>query len=937
MGSKSASPQRYRPSVLSSPEVMNALAELTVALCKTGYALRFWPFHRLQRHQYDHKNVPPYQFEKTKHWLPFVDRVEEKPAVESDTFAQPRLIHEFFSFIGFQDESKKVAVFLVDPQSERYKMLLKGHITSRQALAPVSLYIELLSRTAMALVPSATYETHVTSIKSLQMRSPIGLDENKDIFFTLSCVGDEQLLWSFVVSSRTKDGRTNDAIHTTGQVGLKRRGDPALGQKMKRYGSLIGFNRCLSILNATDGEKMQGKHIYQAIQRLVHFDEMYQGIKSISCMGHEAAGRVVAKVNPRLDSSENLYDTPVIDSLMQFAGILVNYFCHPSTEEVLVCLGIKQIVTSGSFDIHAGDWLAYALLTEDTDQRTECDVYIFDAKEERVAIAFLGFEFTRTSMSVLAQALQSANNTGISNSVDAPKDDSGASTPAQSQFTPPEPVSDRSQPLEPRAGSKRQELREILHRVTDIPPDEISDDSTLEDLGIDSLVVMELLNDLQASFGIEIDLNKILFFPNVRAICTHIDSVLGIGSDRTGPDEANLATVQGSGEAKNIQPPGESTQSLPGTIRPHEAFVESKFEYDRFAVETKAAGFWEHAYPRQASLVLAYVVEGFAVLGRDMAQLKANDVVPSISHLPRHKQLVRQLFRVLEDAKLIKCNDQGEFIRTSKPVDPTPASSIFTQILVEYPQHANVHKLVQVTGSELALCLTGAKDGLQLVFGDKANKQNLDDVYENWPLVRSATLALGEFLARALSRPKTPGKFSILEVGAGTGGTTKYIVEHLQKLGIPFRYVFTDLSASLVAQAKRTFKNVPNMEFSVLDIETEPKPSWLNSFHVIISTNCIHATRNLTRSLTMLRRLLRDDGVLTLVEITHNMFWLDIAVGLFEGWWLFEDGREHAVTSEDRWQRCMMEAGFKEVDWTDGELPEARTIRVIAGFASAKA
>ena len=935
LSSKSGSANKYYPSVVSSPDATAALADLTVELWKAGCQVRFWPHHRSQRHQYEYKALPPYQFEKTKHWLPFMDQVATKPSEEPVAPVQPSLTHEFFTFVGYKDKSETEATFLVDPESKRYKHLLEGHITSKQALAPMSLYIELVSRIAMTLEPQATYQTHVTSIESLSMKSPIGLDASRDVFYTLTRMGQGTSRWSFIVSSQAKSDKKDSIVHTTGQVGLDRRDDDVLNQTLKRYGSLIGFQRCLSILNSSEGEKMQGKHIYQAIQRLVHFDEMYQGIKSMSNIGHEAAGRVVANVNPQLGPDENLYDTPVIDSLMQFAGILVNYFCHPSVDEVLVCLGINRILTGGGFDIHAGEWIAYALLTEDTETRTECDVYIFDPKNGKLVVAFMGFYFTKTSMSVLERTLQSANSSGQATAM--PKRGlPAAPAPKQSQPISTESSAEKDPAPQPKKASKRQELHELLSHVTDIPVEDITDESTLEDLEIDSLMVTEVLNEVQAAFSIEIDLNTFMFFPNLRAICAHIDSALGITEDASASKGANTATPNKTEQSQKASMAAPSTESRPSLIDIHKTFEESKGAYDRFAVETKAAGFWTEAYPYEASLVLAYVVEAFAKLGCDMARMKVGEIAPDIPHLPRHRQLVRQLFRVLEDANLVNVNGQGQFIRTPTPVDPTPAAKIFERIVPDFPQHANVHKLVQVTGSELAPCLTGDKDGLQLVFGNKANKQNLDDVYENWPLVRSATLALGEFMEKALTNPDAPGKFRILEVGAGTGGTTKYIVRHLQKLGIPFEYVFTDLSSSLVNAGKRTFKDVPGMEFSTLDIEKEPAASWVGSFHLILSTNCIHATRNLTQSLTTLRKLLRDDGVLTLVEITHNMFWLDIAVGLFEGWWLFEDGRDHAVTHETLWERCMKEAGFAEVDWTDGREPEARTIRVIAGFASSR-
>ena len=126
------------------------------------------------------------------------------------------------------------------------------------------------------------------------------------------------------------------------------------------------------------------------------------------------------------------------------------------------------------------------------------------------------------------------------------------------------------------------------------------------------------------------------------------------------------------------------------------------------------------------------------------------------------------------------------------------------------------------------------------------------------------------------------------------------------------------------------------MKFEVLDIEKPPVPEHVEAFHVIIATNCIHATRHLGQSLRHLRKMIREDGILSLVEITKNMFWLDIAVGLFEGWWLFEDGRTHALATETHWERCMKGVGFENVAWTDGNRAEAKTVRIIAAFPRAR-
>lgn len=50
-----------------------------------------------------------------------------------------------------------------------------------------------------------------------------------------------------------------------------------------------------------------------------------------------------------------------------------------------------------------------------------------------------------------------------------------------------------------------------------------------------------------------------------------------------------------------------------------------------------------------------------------------------------------------------------------------------------HPQHVTVNKVVRPVGSELAHCLAGVGDCLQILFGDRANKKTLEDMYEFWP------------------------------------------------------------------------------------------------------------------------------------------------------------------------------------------------------------
>ena len=199
-------------------------------------------------------------------------------------------------------------------------------------------------------------------------------------------------------------------------------------------------------------------------------------------------------------------------------------------------------------------------------------------------------------------------------------------------------------------------------------------------------------------------------------------------------------------------------------------------------------------------------------------------------------------------------------------------------------------------------------------------------------MYKTISQLLGAFLLKAYGEPEKI--FRILEIGAGTGGTTKHVINLLEQHGVHFQYTFSDVSSSLVAAARNTFGGRGNMDFVTLDIEENPPKQHLEKYDTVISTNCIHATKNLTRTLSHVRKLLREEGFVSLVEFTRNMFWFDLVFGLLAGWWLFEDGRTHVLATTGFWEKAMKLAGFQSVAFTGGDSEEAQTLRIISGFTS---
>jgi SAM-dependent methyltransferase len=172
----------------------------------------------------------------------------------------------------------------------------------------------------------------------------------------------------------------------------------------------------------------------------------------------------------------------------------------------------------------------------------------------------------------------------------------------------------------------------------------------------------------------------------------------------------------------------------------------------------------------------------------------------------------------------------------------------------------------------------------------------------------------------------------ILEIGAGTGGTTDRALSALvTKDGVRLfsQYVYTDVSPGFLSSAKERLKDVKGLEYKTLNIEENPAEQGfeLGSFDLVIASNVLHATSSLKDSLRHVRSLVRPGGRLYLEELAKPLHGptIPFIMGRLPGWWVGdEDGRpDEPYISVKQWDEKLREAGFSGVDTavTDDDFP----------------
>ncbi|KAF7195680.1 Highly reducing polyketide synthase alt5, partial [Pseudocercospora fuligena] len=167
---------------------------------------------------------------------------------------------------------------------------------------------------------------------------------------------------------------------------------------------------------------------------------------------------------------------------------------------------------------------------------------------------------------------------------------------------------------------------------------------------------------------------------------------------------------------------------------------------------------------------------------------------------------------------------------------------------------------------------------------------------------------------------KRPG-LSILEIGAGTGGTTGHILDRLRHgdSSKASRYYFTDISPGFLAKAADRFvKDASIMEFGTLNIENDPLEQGFQaeSFDLIVCANVLHATKSIQETLEHCKTLLKPNGQLVLSEVTIKRIFCGFIMGPLPGWWLGEDdGRKGGpLLDVPEWDAALQKAGYSGVD-----------------------
>ncbi|MCX7293772.1 beta-ketoacyl synthase N-terminal-like domain-containing protein, partial [Janthinobacterium sp.] len=315
-----------------------------------------------------------------------------------------------------------------------------------------------------------------------------------------------------------------------------------------------------------------------------------------------------------------------------------------------------------------------------------------------------------------------------------------------------------------------------------------------------------------------------------------------------------------------------------------------------------------------------------------------------------HGRWLDESLQFLEQAGLVRCN-AGQCQALAGTADLDDLWRQWDARKRDWQQDAVLHSrvpLVEATLKALPDIVRGRRPATDVVFPD-ASMRLVEGIYRDNPVSAQFNELLAqrveEYVAQRL-RDDAQARIRILEIGAGTGGTSAALFKRLARFGDAIaEYCYTDVSKAFLLHAEQAFRaTTPYLSCRIFDV-CEPLAAQglsVAGYDLVIATNVLHATADISRSVRNAKAALRPHGLLMLNELSDKRLYAHLTFGLLDGWWMYQDAALRIagcpVLSPDAWRFVLEQEGFRQIAFPASDLlPLGQQIIVAASDGAVRA
>lgn len=319
-----------------------------------------------------------------------------------------------------------------------------------------------------------------------------------------------------------------------------------------------------------DGHRFKPSIFYSLFSNTVKYAGPYMGLQEayISPDFNEAAAEVVLQQDP---TDPNTKSSPYwTDSLVHLAGFVANV--NPARPEGKMFMMGGFDKSEQTVELKAGNkYYSYVRVTKNEGESFICDVFVFDVKAgNRLIMQCSNLHFHQVEYSMLERALGKPSAAGsaakaapakaTTKAAAAPK--AAAPAPAKKAAAP-KPKKAAKKAASGGAVSVLDTLLEAIASETGTAKDELTDDAVLGEIGIDSIMAIQISAAVKGATGYDISATWGLEFPTVGALREEFKDIYGEpGADDGEAEDSEENDYEIVAEASFDDPAEQDIESL---------------------------------------------------------------------------------------------------------------------------------------------------------------------------------------------------------------------------------------------------------------------------------------------------------------------------------------------------------------------------------------
>ncbi|MFG2288185.1 SDR family NAD(P)-dependent oxidoreductase [Streptomyces sp. NPDC048595] len=285
----------------------------------------------------------------------------------------------------------------------------------------------------------------------------------------------------------------------------------------------------------------------------------------------------------------------------------------------------------------------------------------------------------------------------------------------------------------------------------------------------------------------------------------------------------------------------------------------------------------------------------------------------------QHLRLFTQLTPSLRQYGLLAPEADGRHRWTPEAVRPRRT---LADVVEAFPTNVSVQALLAQQIQHLGELLRGQRDPTDLLT-DEVSAKALELTYDITPFCRFYNRIAQALLSEIVRCWPVDRPLRVLEIGAGTGGTTAALLPLLPAERT--RYCFTDVSTFFLSRAQNRFSRYDFVEYRTFDLDQDPLVQGyaLGGFDVVVASNALHTARDLRAALRRARDLLAPGGALLAVE-THDPRVVTPIFGMLDSAYSRTDTDlrpDSLLLPREEWPGLLEQCGFGDIVQTGADRP----------------